>query len=104
MPAESNIEKKAAAYAKSLGMLCFKFTCPSQAGVPDRCFISRTGAVLFLEFKAPGKKLTPIQLRMLEKLRAQGVAAGWVDSFTNALAMLADFHHSPGTFNDIYDL
>ena len=104
MAAESNIEKKAVAHAKSLGMLCFKFTCPSQAGVPDRCFISRTGAVLFLEFKAPGKKPTPIQLRMLEKLRAQGVAAGWTDTLSESMMMLDYLDIRPEGFNDIFDL
>jgi hypothetical protein len=104
MGAESSIEKKAVAYAKSQGFLCFKFTCPGQQGVPDRLFISWQGISLFLEFKAPGKKPTPLQLRMLQKLRDQGVAAGWVDNFVTASAMLSMMNTFPYKFNKAYPL
>jgi hypothetical protein len=103
MAAESQIEKKASAHYKALGHLTFKFTSPSQAGVPDRLFIHpKRGFTLYLEFKAPGKKPTPLQLRMIENLRKRGVPCWWVDNLTRAISMLADFIHSPEKFNEIY--
>lgn len=105
MPArESTIERKAVAFAKSLGFLCFKFTSPGQKGVPDRVFISRAGAVLFLEFKREGAKPTPLQRRMMEKLRRQNVAAGWTDNLHTAANMIKDFNDKPGSINRLYPL
>jgi hypothetical protein len=103
MPAESQMEGKLVAFAKSLGYLSFKFTSPSQAGVPDRCFINLVGGVLFMETKAPGKKPTPIQMRMLKKLRNQGVAAGWTNNLEKGKKMLEEFHrHGTLFFNCAY--
>lgn len=102
MAAESDIEKKAVAYARSLGFMCFKFTSPNVRGVLDRVFISPAGAVLFLEFKAPGKKPTVLQLHMIEKLRKQNVAAWWVDNLFRAHAMLRSFNDGPTKFNQTY--
>lgn len=104
MPNESSIERKAVAFAKSLGFLCFKFTSPAFAGVPDRVFISRAGAHLYIEFKSAGKKPTPLQMRMMEKLREQYVAAGWVDNLHTAANMIKDFNDKPGSINRLYPL
>ena len=59
---EKDIERKVCEYARSKGCLAYKFTSPSRMGVPDRLFIYK-GRVWFIEFKAPGKKPTPPQLR-----------------------------------------
>ena len=104
MAKESQIEKKACDYAKSLGFLVFKFTSPGQRGVPDRCFISPAGAVLFLEFKTPGQKPDATQRAMMERLRKQGVAAGWASDYPRAARMITDFNHMPRSFNNTYDL
>lgn len=99
---ESAIEKKIVTFARQQGCLTFKFTSPGQKGVPDRCFISPHGNVLFLEIKAPGKKPTPLQFRVIEKLREQMTAAWWVYDAVKGIQMVADFLQHPRTFNERY--
>ncbi len=99
MAKESALEKKLTAWAKDWGYLSFKFVCPAQKGVPDRIFVAPGGAVLFLEIKAPGKKPTPLQLRMIQNLRKQGVAAGWTCNLGEGILMLRDVSKYPTSFN-----
>lgn len=68
---EKTIERKVVAMAKSAGWLAYKWTSPSQRGVPDRIFI-RSGVVVFIEFKSEIGKLTPLQGRTIEMLRQHG--------------------------------
>ena len=75
---ESTIERAVCAYAKAKGCLCMKLAGPNQKGQPDRMFI-RDGKVLFIEFKAPGKRPTALQLRWLTDLHEQGMMAAWCD-------------------------
>lgn len=79
MMLEKQIEKKVCDYAKSKHCLVYKFTSPARASVPDRLFISMTGRVWFIEFKAKGKKPTPGQAREIARLQAYGVRVFVVD-------------------------
>ena len=65
---ERDVEKKATDWAKKNGWLTYKFVSPSNRGVPDRVFI-KDGHVVFIEFKAPGKKPTPLQAQTIRKLK-----------------------------------
>jgi hypothetical protein len=76
---EKEVEKKIGDYAKSKGCLYYKFSSPSNRGVPDRIVISPTGEVLFLELKAPGKKPTKLQLSEINKIQNNKVLAVWCD-------------------------
>lgn len=58
---ESEIEKALVRHVKRLGGLCEKFTSPQNAGVPDRIITLPGGRIIFVELKAPGKKLRPLQ-------------------------------------------
>ena len=80
MDRESKIENSIKNYARQRGILTYKFVSPSQRGVPDRIFVFPGGYVLFLEFKAPKKVPTPLQMRYLKLLREQGALVAWVDS------------------------
>lgn len=91
---ESVIENKAVQFAKANGILTYKFTSPSSRGVPDRIFL-REGHVLFIEFKAPGKKPTALQIRELKRIRATKHFVVVVDSWDDALAMLRWFAQLP---------
>ena len=74
MPAlEKDIEKAVCAYAKKLGCLVYKFVSPGQRGVPDRMIILPFGTVVFIEFKTPKGKLSPIQEREIAKLRDRNI-------------------------------
>ena len=76
---EKQIEKAVCDYAKSKGVLCYKFVSPGHAGVPDRMFITPAGKVFFIEFKRMGGKATPLQMREIERLQLQGVYVVIVD-------------------------
>jgi len=64
---ESTIDRAVCAYAKSKGCLVMKLAGPGQKGQPDRMFLHQ-GRVLFIEFKAPGKRPTALQYRWLDRL------------------------------------
>ena len=64
---ESTIERAVCAYAKSKGCLTLKLSGQNQKGQPDRMFL-HNGRVMFIEFKAPGKRLTALQARWLYRL------------------------------------
>ena len=67
---ESTIEQAVCAYAKSKGCLTMKLSGQNQKGQPDRMFL-HNGRVLFIEFKAPGKRPTMLQARWLHRLADQ---------------------------------
>lgn len=79
-PLEKDIEAKVVAYAKSLGMLVYKFTSPSRRSVPDRMFITKAGVVFFIEFKRLGQKPTAAQQVEIEKIQATGVMVYVIDN------------------------
>jgi len=64
---ESTIEQAVCAYAKAKGCLSLKLAGQNQKGQPDRMFLHQ-GHVLFVEFKAPGKRPTALQARWLDRL------------------------------------
>ena len=69
---ERDIESKVRKYARDMGFLVYKFTDPTQVGVPDRIFISPQGRLFFVEFKAPGKKPRANQIAEFKRLQAHG--------------------------------
>lgn len=84
---ESTIERAVCAYAKAKGCLVMKLAGPNQKGQPDRMFIYR-GKVLFIEFKAPGKKPTALQEKWLRDLVAQEMHAEWCDDIEDGKALI----------------
>lgn len=78
-PLEKHIEGVVCKYAKSRGVLVYKFVSPAQRHVPDRIFIFM-GHTFFVEFKRKGQKSTPAQSLEHERMRAHGVVVHVVDS------------------------
>jgi hypothetical protein len=76
---EKQIEAKVCDYAKTKGMMVYKFTSPARAAVPDRLFILN-GRVFFIEFKREGQKATPAQEREHHRLRQQLINVFVVDN------------------------
>jgi len=66
---ERDIEKAVCDYAKTRGLIAYKFTSPNRRSVPDRLFCGPGGVHFFIEFKAPGKKPTEKQLREILRLQ-----------------------------------
>ena len=68
---EKDIEQKLVKAVKENGGIAPKLTCPGFDGMPDRLVLLPKGRLAFVEVKAPGKKLRPLQekrKRQLEKL------------------------------------
>ncbi len=69
---EKYIEKKLRIAVKEKGGLCLKFISPMFSGVPDRLVLLPKGKIGFVETKAPGEDLRPLQKRRKSQLEALG--------------------------------
>lgn len=59
--------------------LCLKFISPSWSGAPDRLVLLPKGKMGFVETKAPGKKLRPLQQARMRNLRKLGFTVVCLD-------------------------
>lgn len=80
---EKHIETKCRQIAKARGHLFWKLTVQGYPGVPDRLMLSATGRAVFIEFKAFGKKPTPLQAAWHTKLRALGFDVHVIDNVSD---------------------
>ncbi|MCM3908239.1 VRR-NUC domain-containing protein [Trueperella bernardiae] len=85
---EHAIEQHLKQAVEAIGGLCWKFTSPGTAGVPDRICIHR-GRVIFVELKAPGCLPRPIQRRRIHQLTDHGMDVVVVDNI-DAIQGVAD--------------
>ena len=69
---EKIIEEKFTKAVKQKGGVCWKFTSPGTAGVPDRIVLMPKGHIAFVEVKAPTQKPRPRQLSRHKLLRRLG--------------------------------
>lgn len=76
---EKFIEKKLVKTVKCMGGMALKFVSPGVDGVPDRIVLFPGGRMGFVELKAPGKKLRPLQMRRMAQLSRLGVLVFVVD-------------------------
>lgn len=77
---EKTIEAKLVQTVRSMGGLALKFTSPGLDGVPDRLVLLPGGKIAFIELKAPGKTLRPLQVRRKRQLEALGFSVYCIDS------------------------
>jgi hypothetical protein len=59
---ERDIEAHLRVRVKALGGTAYKFVSPGHAGVADRIVCLPGGVVWFVEVKAPGGRLSPLQM------------------------------------------
>lgn len=85
---EKQIESAVCDYAKTKGLLAYKFTSPNRAAVPDRMLVCPDGRVFFIEFKREGQKPTPAQEREHDRLRKHNVSVFVVDSIADGKAVI----------------
>jgi hypothetical protein len=85
---EKQIESKIVKKAKELGFLTYKFSSPSNRGVPDRIFISPHGEVFFIEFKSEKGKLTKLQEKVIKDIGEYGVGVFIINSVEVGLQIL----------------
>jgi len=69
---EKKIEQKLIKAVRQEGGVCWKFTSPRTAGVPDRIVLMPGGRIAFVEVKAPGEKPRKLQLSRHRLLRRLG--------------------------------
>lgn len=85
---EKDIEKAVCEYAKSRKIEAYKFSSPNRAGVPDRMFLAPFQHAFWIEFKKPGGKPTPLQVRECERIRYMGFDVYLVDSVEEGKAVI----------------
>ncbi len=76
---EKTIETKLVQAVRAKGGLAPKFTSPGFDGVPDRLVLLPGGKIAFIELKAPGKTLRPLQVRRKRQLEALGFSVYCID-------------------------
>lgn len=76
---EREIEKKLVESVKAAGGLALKFVSPGWDGVPDRIVLLPSGNMAFVELKAPGKVMRPLQMRRKKQLEHLGFKVFCVD-------------------------
>ncbi len=77
---EKHLEQILTKEVKKLGGLALKFVSPGVAGVPDRIVLLPNGKIVFVELKAPGKKMRPLQIKRKEQLESLGFLVYCIDS------------------------
>ena len=76
---ESTVEHRLVSEAKKRGGIALKFVSPGIDGVPDRLVLLPHGKFAFVEVKAPGRTLRPLQVRRIGQLRELGYLAYCLD-------------------------
>lgn len=77
---EKQIERTLSIATKNMGGIAPKFVSPRFDGMPDRIVLLPNGRLAFIELKAPGKKLRPLQEKRKRQLEALGFSVFVVDS------------------------
>ena len=77
---ERDIEQKLVKAVKAKGGLAPKFVSPGFDGVPDRIVLLPRGRIAFIELKAKGRKMRPLQVRRKRQLESLGFSVYCIDS------------------------
>ena len=76
---EKTVEAELVKAVRNFGGLALKFISPGLDGVPDRLVLLPGGKIAFIELKAPGKELRPLQVRRKRQLEALGFLVYCID-------------------------
>ena len=76
---EKIIEAALKETVKGMGGICAKWISPGIDGVPDRIVILPGGRIGFVELKAPGQKMRPLQKKRKRQLEELGFLVFCVD-------------------------
>ena len=91
---EKIIEHKFLMEVKKIGGLALKFVSPGFDGVPDRIVLLPGGKIGFVEVKAPGGKLRPLQQARHNLLRQLGFKVYTLDGTDQIGVILDDIQSS----------
>lgn len=84
------IEEKLTKAVRQNGGVCWKFTSPGTAGVPDRIILMPKGRFAFVEVKAPGEKPRPLQLSRHRLLRRLGFKVYVLDALEDIEKIISE--------------
>lgn len=73
---ENNLRER----VKKLGGWAIKFVCPSITGMPDRMCLLPGGRIFFAEMKSKGKKPSPRQILVKDKIERLGFKVYVIDN------------------------
>lgn len=76
---ERFIEKKLVDAVKKMGGFAPKFVSPGLDGMQDRIVLFPMGRIAFVELKAPGEKMRPLQVRRKRQLERLGFSVYCID-------------------------
>ena len=77
---ENRIEKRLKDEVEKIGGKAKKFVSPGMSGMPDRIVLLPGGKIIFVETKAPGKKLRALQEYRAKELRGLGFRVEMIDT------------------------
>lgn len=87
---EQKIERRLKKEIELIGGKALKFVSPGVSGVPDRIVLLPGGKIIFVELKAPGKKLRPIQELRKKELERLGFKVKVIDSIDKVLEFIKE--------------
>lgn len=87
---EKYIEQKLVAAVKSMGGMAPKFVSPGIDGMPDRIVLLSMGRIAFVECKATGKKMRPLQNKRMKQLEALGFLVYCLDDIEQIGGILSE--------------
>ena len=87
---EKYIEQKLVAAVKSMGGMAPKFVSPGIDGMPDRIVLLPMGKIAFVECKATGKKMRPLQNKRKKQLEALGFLVYCLDDVKQIGGILSE--------------
>lgn len=76
---EKYVEQRLTTAVRNRDGRALKFVSPGWAGVPDRLVLLPGGHLAFVELKAPGQSLRPLQVKRKRQLEALGFSVYCID-------------------------
>ena len=76
---EKQVEQSLRKAVRQRSGMALKFVSPGMAGVPDRLVLMPGRQCAFVELKAPGKPLRPLQVRRKKQLESLGFPVYRID-------------------------
>lgn len=87
---ESALERRLVREVKRRGGQADKFTVPGKRGMPDRIILLPGARTVFVEMKAPGESLRPLQAKRAKDLRAMDFPVYCIDSIKGINDFIAE--------------
>lgn len=94
---ENEVEKAFVDAVSAVGGKALKFTSQTMNGVPDRLVLLLGGKCAFVELKAPGKQMRPLQRKRRHQLEELGFPVFCVDRTEQIQSVIMALQHwKPG--------